>query len=162
MKKILIIGSPGAGKSSFARRLRDELSIPLFHLDMIWYRSDRTTVSREQFEAELREIVKKDSWILDGNYGRTLEMRLIECDTVFLLDLPTDVCLSGAESRIGRKREDLPWVEEELDAEFRQWIVDFPKDQLPAIYALLEKYKYKNITVFKSREEIDNYRIKTT
>lgn len=85
-------------------------------------------------------------------------MRLQACDTVFLLDFPLEVCLAGAESRIHKKREDMPWIESEFDEEFKQWILGFPKNQLPKIYALLEKYKDdKEIITFKSREETDAY-----
>ena len=85
-------------------------------------------------------------------------MRLQECDTVFLLDYPTELCMDGAKERIGKKREDLPWVEKEFDREFRQWIVDFPEDQLPRIYEMLEKYRdSRDIFVFRKREDADAY-----
>lgn len=158
MQKINIIGSPGAGKSTFARSLRETTGLPLYYLDMLWHKPDKTNVTPEEFDALLSEILQKDRWIIDGNYQRTLERRLRECDTVFLLDFPLEVCLSGAESRIGKKREDMPWIEEEFDVEFKQWIVDFSKDQLPRIYKLLEKYqKDKRVIIFKSREEADAY-----
>ena len=158
MKKVIIIGSPGSGKSTFARRLREKTGLPLYYLDLIWHRSDRTNITTEEFDRRLMAILREDQWIIDGNYLRTLEIRLQACDTVFLLDYPVDVCLQGAKERIGTRREDLPWVETEFDEEFRQWILDFPKDQLPIIYQLLEKYK-KNRTVhiFKSREEAEHY-----
>lgn len=158
MLKVIVIGSPGAGKSVFARKLRDKINLPLYYLDMLWHKSDKTNISREEFDVQLDEIIKKDRWIIDGNYQRTLEIRLKECDTVFLLDFPLEICLLGAESRIGRKREDLPWIENEFDEEFKQWIIDFPKKQLPQIYELLEKYKKdKDIIVFKSRKEANDY-----
>ena len=104
------------------------------------------------------DILNTDSWIIDGNYGRTIEMRLKFCDTVFLLDYPLEVCLAGAKDRVGKKREEMPWVEEELDEEFRQWIVDFPKEKLPQIYELLERYvDGKEIHIFHSREEANKY-----
>lgn len=85
-------------------------------------------------------------------------MRLKFCDTVFLLDYPLEVCLAGAKDRVGKKREEMPWVEEELDEEFRQWIVDFPKEKLPQIYELLERYvDGKEIHIFHSREEANKY-----
>lgn len=85
-------------------------------------------------------------------------MRMKECDTMFLLDYPIEVCLAGAESRVGKKRDDLPWIEEKLDEEFKQTITNFSKEKLPQIYELLEKYKEgKKIVIFKSREEADNY-----
>lgn len=154
MKKVIVIGCPGAGKSTFARKLRDASGIPLYYLDRIWHRPDRTNVCREEFDLRLREILQKDSWIIDGNYLRTLEMRLRECDTVFLLDYPVEVCLEGARSRIGKAREDMPWIETEFDEEFMQWILDFEKEQRPQIYALLEKYKEgRDIFIFRSREK---------
>lgn len=158
MKKIMVIGSPGAGKSTFARKLQRKTHLPLYYLDMLWHRADKTNVSREEFDARLGEILQKDAWIIDGNYQRTLEMRLQACDTVFLLDFPLEICLAGVKSRIGKPREDMPWIETEFDAEFKQWILDFPTNQLPQIYALLEKYKEnKEIIIFKSRKVADAY-----
>ena len=158
MLKIIIVGSPGAGKSTFARKLRDITGIPLFYLDMLWHKPDRTTVTQEEFNNRLNGILHKDRWIIDGNYQRTLEPRLQACDTVFLMDFPLETCISGAESRIGKKREDLPWTELEFDPEFKQWIQDFPKNRLPQLYEMIETYKdNKEIMVFHSRKEADDY-----
>lgn len=158
MKKIIVIGCPGAGKSTFARRLKEMTGLPLYYLDQIWHKTDRTTVSKEEFDAKLREIIQQDSWIIDGNYLRTMECRLDACDTVFFLDYPLEICLEGAKARIGTVREDMPWVETEFDEEFRQWILDFPKDQIPVIYELLKKYETeKEIIVFKSRDEAEKF-----
>ena len=85
-------------------------------------------------------------------------MRIKECDTVFLLDFPTEICLQGAESRIGKKRKDMPWVETKLDEDFKKSIIDFRDKKLPQIYELLNKYrKNVKIIIFKSREEADKY-----
>lgn len=158
MLKVIVIGCPGAGKSTFARKLRDVTGLPLYYLDLLWHKPDRTNISREEFDTQLCEMVKSDRWIIDGNYLRTLEMRLNACDTVFFMDYSLEICLEGAASRIGKKREDLPWIETEFDEEFRQWIIDFSKNQLPKIYELLEKYRDdKNIIIFKTREEADDY-----
>lgn len=158
MKKVIIIGCPGAGKSTFARKLKDRTGLPLFYLDMIWHKADGTNISRDEFDGKIKEIMKKEQWILDGNYIRTLEMRLKECDTVFLLDYPLELCLEGAASRIGKERPDMPWVEAEFDQEFRQFIVDFPKDSLPKIYELLKKYeKEKELHIFRKREDAEEY-----
>ena len=87
-------------------------------------------------------------------------MRLKACDTVFFLDYPLEVCLEGVRSRIGKPREDMPWVEQEFDEEFRQWIEDFSRDQRPEICRLLEQYREgRKIVVFHSREEAGHYRI---
>ena len=152
------MGSPGAGKSVFSKKLREVTNLPLYHLDMLYYNEDGTHISKEELEEKLKEIFKEDKWIIDGNYQRTLEMRIKECDTVFLLDFPTEVCIEGAKNRIGKNRDDLPWIEEKLDEEFEQRIIKFSKDKLPQIYELLNKYKENlNITIFKSRKEADKY-----
>lgn len=156
-KKIMIIGSPGSGKSTFARKLRDKSGLPLFYLDMIKHKPNRTEILREEFNIKLAEIIKMPEWIIDGNYQRTLEVRMEKADTIILFDLPTEVCLDGAKARIGTKREDLPWIETEetFEGEFKQWIEDFSEKQLPEIYSLLEKYRDKEIVVFRSREDAD-------
>ena len=157
--KIIVIGCPGSGKSTFSKKLNKVLNIPLFHLDMLYHNADGTHISKEELEEKLEKIFKEnDKWIIDGNYQRTLEMRIKECDTIFLLDYPIKVCMAGAESRVGRKRDDLPWVEENLDAEFKQGILNFSKEKLPQIYELLESYKdNKKIVIIKNREETDKY-----
>lgn len=158
MQKIIVIGCPGAGKSTFARGLRDVTGLPLYYLDMIWHKPDGNNVSREDFDTALDEILVRDRWIIDGNYQRTLEKRLEVCDTVFLLDFPLEVCLAGAQSRIGMKREDLPWLETQFDPEFRRWIEEFPEKKLPEIYKMLEKYRAsREIIIFRSRQETEEY-----
>ena len=157
MKKAIVIGCPGSGKTTFAEKLREKTGLPLYYLDAIWHKPDKTHIPREEYDARLGEILSEDAWIIDGNYSRTLERRMAECDTVFLFDLPTEVCIEGAISRIGKKRYEMPWIETELDPAFAQQIREFPLKTLPAIYALFEKYSNKNIIIFKSREAADAY-----
>ena len=154
--KAIVIGCPGSGKTTFSEKLRDKVGVELFYLDAIWHRADRTQISREEFDERLSQILSLDEWIIDGNYSRTLERRLAACDTVFLFDLPTEVCLDGATERLGKVRYDMPWIDTELDPGLRREIEDFREKNLLTIYALLEKYKLgRSITVFKSREEAD-------
>lgn len=86
MKKILVIGCPGAGKSTFARKLAAKTHLPLYYLDMIWHRADKTNIGRGEFYQRLDEILETDEWIIDGNYLHTMARRLKDCDTVFFFD----------------------------------------------------------------------------
>ena len=158
MKKIIVIGCPGSGKSTFAKKLNKILNIPVIHLDLIWNKSDKTTITREKFDKKLSEIFNMKSWIIDGNYQRTIEKRVENCDTIFLLDYSLETCLLGAYSRVGQKRDDMPWKEDELDENFKQFIIKFSEENLPEIYKIIDKYKdKKNIIIFKNREEADLY-----
>lgn len=158
MKRVLVIGASGSGKSTFSRKLRDKTNLPLIYLDMIFHRADKTTIEDDEFDKKLNEVLLLDEWIIDGNYLRTLETRINRCDTVIYFDLPIEECIKGVENRIGTKREDLPWVEEEFDSEFKKWILDFPNKQTPKTYEILNKYKdKKDIVIFKSRLDAEKF-----
>lgn len=158
MRKVIVIGCPGSGKTTFAEKLNKVTGIPLYYLDAIWHKPDKTHIPRELFDERLKEIFEAPEWIIDGNYSRTIEMRLIQCDTVILFDLPTEICLQGATERLGKGRYDMPWIEKELDPEFETAIKNFPTISLPQIYDLLDKYgESKNIVIFRSREAADTF-----
>lgn len=158
MNKVIVIGCPGSGKTTFAEKLQKCTGLPLYYLDTIWHKPDKTHIPREEFDQRISEIFATPEWIIDGNYNRTIEMRLQQCDTVFLFDLPTEVCLQGATERLGKGRYDLPWIEKELEPEFEAFIKDFAENSLPKISELIEKYKEeKQVIVFKSRKDADEY-----
>ena len=157
MKKIIVIGCPGSGKSTLSRALHYKTGIPLYHLDMMYWNADKTTVEKRVFLERLSVVLEKDAWIIDGNYGSTMELRMAACDTVIFLDYPLDVCLDGIRNRRGKPRSDMPWIETEEDAEFIEFIKNYNKQQKPKVLELLKKYGDKNIIIFKSREEADAF-----
>ncbi len=91
MKKIIVIGCPGSGKSTFARELHIKTGVPLYHLDMMYWNADKTIVEKSLFLERLSAVIEKHEWIIDGNYGTTMELRMAACDTVIFLDYPLDV-----------------------------------------------------------------------
>ena len=157
MKKVIIIGCPGAGKSTLARALHQKTNIPLYHLDMMYWNADKTTVSKNVFLKRLDNILETDAWIIDGNYGSTMELRLAACDTVIFLDYPLEICLDGIKERKGKPRSDMPWIETEEDAEFVEFIKNYNEQQKPKVLELFEQHKDKKIIVFASREEADAF-----
>ncbi len=158
MKKVIVVGCPGSGKSTFARKLQEKTGLPLYYLDMIWHKPDKTTLTKEEFDEKLHELIARDEWIIDGNYSRTLEPRLQACDTAFVLDLPLEVCLAGAQARVGTKRIDMPWEETELSQEFLNYILSFSQQKLPRLLQLARQYSaQKQVVFFRSRQECDDF-----
>ena len=158
MKKVIVVGCPGSGKSTFARKLQEKTGLPLYYLDMIWHKPDKTTLTKEEFDEKLHELIARDEWIIDGNYSRTLEPRLQACDTAFVFDLPLEVCLAGAQARVGTKRIDMPWEETELSQEFLNYILSFSQQQLPRLLQLAQQYSsQKQVVFFRSRQECGDF-----
>lgn len=155
LRRILVLGCPGGGKTTFALALRQRLRLPVVHLDQLYWNPDATNVSEAVFDARLAQALAQDRWIIDGNYSRTLPRRLARCDTAFFLDYPAEVCLSGVEARQGQPRADLPWRETGDDPEFLDFIRTFAAERRPEILVQLAAVPDKRICIFHSRAEAD-------
>ena len=154
-KKIVVLGCSGAGKSVFSRRLQEKTGLPLIHLDQIWWRQDRTHISREEFDRQLAELLRGEAWILDGNYSRTYEPRIRACDLVVFLDYSEALCMQGITERVGTYRPDMPWVEQELDPELAALVRNFRTEARPILLELLSRYPEKRLLRFTTRAEAD-------
>lgn len=157
MKKIIVVGCPGSGKSTFSLELHNKTAIPLYHLDMMYWNADKSVVEKRVFLDRLSAVLEKDDWIIDGNYASTMELRMAACDTVIFLDYSPDVCLDGIKERRGKPRVDMPWTENEEDVEFIEFIKGYNDYQRPKVLELFTKYSDKNIIIFKNREEANTF-----
>ena len=159
MKRVLVIGCPGSGKSMFSRALHRITGLPLFHLDMMYWNADRTTVDPSVFHDRLKSALQNEAWIIDGNYASTMELRMQACDTIVFLDYPQEVCLAGIRERRGKVRPDMPWVEpeNEEDEEFIAFVQSFRMQNRPKIMQLLARYGEKDIHVFEKRSQADAF-----
>ena len=158
MKKVIVIGCPGSGKSVFSRTLHDITGLPLYHLDMINWHEDKTTLSREELIEKINEIGATDEWIMDGNYGGTMELRMSLCDTSVFLDFPTDVCLEGIMARRGTQRPDMPWQDaDDLETEFVDSVKNYNSVNRPIVLERIKKFSDKKVFIFTSREEADSF-----
>ncbi|MFH2048891.1 MAG: DNA topology modulation protein [bacterium] len=163
MQKIIVIGSPGSGKSTFAIKLGKKLNLPVKHLDSHFWKPGWV----ETPETEWREIVTKlttgDKWIIDGNYNRTYDIRFPAADTIFHLDFSRYVCMWRIFKRIikgyGKVRHDLgEGCPEKIDFSFIKWVWNFRKRHRPTTLQFLNDYSQsKNIISFTNSSQIDNY-----
>ncbi len=162
MEKIIIIGCPGSGKTTLAKLLGDKLNLPVVHLDRLQWKGNWETIRGEEFDNLLKAEMEKDAWIIDGNYNRTIPMRLQYCDTVIFLDYPTLVSISGALTRMiknyGKVRQDMGGnCRERFDPKFFWFILTFNIKNRKRYYRMLEDTEDKNVIILRSRKEAEKF-----
>ncbi len=160
MKRIMIIGCGGAGKSTLARELAPALNIPLYHLDVMFWKPGWVESDRAEFFEKQKTLAAQDTWIIEGNYNNSIPIRAERADTIIYLDMPIPLCFWGALKRNFSKKERPDMAEgcaENFDLKFFSWIVTFRKHTAPRIEKYLEEYKNKNIIVLKSRKAVKDF-----
>lgn len=162
MERVLILGCGGSGKSTLARQLGVITGLEVIHLDRLFWRADWKSLSREEFDAVLAEELEKTRWIMDGNYDRTVSMRLKKCDTVIMLDYSRWTCLFGVCKRIlthyGKTRPDMgDGCPERFDWEFMKWVWNYNRDRRPKMLKLLEEEKNAQILIFHNRRQLRDF-----
>ncbi|MEH1938654.1 MAG: DNA topology modulation protein [Nostoc sp.] len=144
MKKILIIGSGGAGKSTLARELGTILGLEVIHLDAWYWNPGWVETPKAEWQSIVQDLTLRESWIMDGNYSGTLDVRLSVADTVIFLDFPRILCLSRIIKRrfmyAGQSRPDIASdCPERLNWEFLKYIWSYPINRRPEIIKKLSQ-----------------------
>ena len=160
MKKIALIGSGGSGKSTLARKLGEKLNIEVYHLDALFWKPNWTPTSKEEQRKVQNELVKKEEWIIDGNYNGTMDIRLNAVDTIIFVDISRVICIYRVFKRMiqyrGKSRPDMAeGVNERLDFDFLKWVWDYPKTKKPVVLKKLEQLPNdKKVIILKSPREV--------
>lgn len=163
MKRVLVIGSGGAGKSTFSRRLGGRLGLEVIHLDVAYWLPGWVEPPEDVWERTVEEMCGRDSWVIDGNYSGTLDKRLAACDTAIFLDLPRAVCVWRVlKRRVMYRRTRRPDVAEgcpeTVNAEFLLWVWNYPVRSRPKVLALLEKFgEGKRVVRLRSSAEVESF-----
>ncbi len=160
MRRILVIGSCGAGKSYFARRLGHALGVEVVHLDALFWRAGWVQTPRDEWRRVVEELLPGESWVMDGNYASTLDLRLAACDTAVFLDTPKLTCLWRVLKRRvlyrDRRRPDMAaGCPEKLDWQLLKWVCIYPREEI--LQALSRHARGKRVYVLRSEAEVENF-----
>ena len=162
MERVMIIGCGGAGKSTLARQLGEKTGLPVVHLDKLFWRPGRVSISQTEYDVLHRQELAKERWIIDGNFDRTIPERLARCDTVIYLDFSRLACLLGVCKRIlttyGTVRPDMgEGCPERFDWEFLCWVWNFNTNKRARNYRLLSEVEGVDIIILKNRRQVERY-----
>ena len=163
MKKVLVIGSGGAGKSTFARRLGRRLGLPVIHLDAHFWRPGWVETPRDEWRRTVEELCARESWVMDGNFSATLDVRLKACDTVVFLDVPRAVCVWRALKRLlmyrnARRPDMAEGCGEKFDPKFLHWVWTFPSRGRPTVLARLAEFAAdRRVVRLRSDAEVERF-----
>jgi len=163
MKRVLVIGPGGSGKSTFSRTLGEKLRLPVLHLDRFYWKSGWIKPTPEQWLNIVDQLLAQESWIIDGNFSGTLPKRIVACDTIVFLDLPTLICLMRILKRRlfyrNRSRPDMAdGCKEKLDLEFLQWVLSYSHRNRPRVVELLKQNSTsKKVVWLRSRNEVSRF-----
>ncbi|MCI5839362.1 MAG: DNA topology modulation protein [Peptoniphilaceae bacterium] len=163
MKKISIIGSGGSGKSTLAIELGRKLDIKVFHLNKIWWKDDKEHIKEEEFIEIQKDIIKNnDSFIFDGNYRNTLDLRISASDTIIFLDMPTTFNMSRSLKKIittqNLKEEEKkdPDHTDKLNVKYIRRLANYNREERPEIIKKLKKIKLeKRVVILDNEKKIE-------
>ena len=159
--KMCVFGCPGSGKSTLSKNLSRILKLNVYHLDNIYWKPNWVHISKEEFDEKLNELLKLDQYIIEGNYNRTLDLRLEKCDCAIFLDLNRFTCLFSVIKRYfmykNKTRDDITvGCDEALDKEFITYVWKFNRNFRKKYYQKLENLN-KTVIILKNRRQVKKF-----
>ena len=163
MRRVLVIGSGGSGKSTVSAKLGELLNLEVNHLDKLYWRAGWVEPEADEWIKTITNLIDRDSWIIDGNYSGTLKLRLQRCDTVVFLDLSRVLCMWRIFKRFLVYRngtrpdvaEDCP---ESLNFEFVSWVWNYPRRSRPKVIKRLQEHaEGKQIFWLRTRSDVHRF-----
>ncbi len=150
MKKIAVIGIPGGGKTTFSKKLSEILGIEIIHLDKeYWDKNWKRKFADKDWEDFQKQLIKNDSWIIDGNYTKTVDIRIEGADTIFLFDIPKIKSLFRVHKRLFKKPTDKEeGAKEKVRLELIKFILKYPRrktrDKVLSVSEIKDVFIIKN------------------
>ncbi len=163
MKRILVLGSAGSGKSTLTKRIGHILMLPVIHLDKYYWNPNWEETPADEWKEKVARLTTKDKWVMDGGYYSTLEMRVKRADSIIFIDFPRRVSYLRIFLRFLRYRgETRPSMTERcperLDWEFLKWIWSYPKTKRSWILGCLKRLTdTKEVFFLHSQNQIDRF-----
>lgn len=163
MDKVMVVGSSGSGKSTFSRQLSKILKIPVYHLDMYFWKPNWNMMDYDEQSKIHGQLIQKNKWIIDGNYSALIDERINAADTIVFIDLPRAVCFYRVFKRYldnkGKTRIDMrEGCNERLTFTFLKYIWRYPIDKKPKVLGKINKESHhKKVFILNSQKKIRNF-----
>ncbi|MGY3445449.1 MULTISPECIES: P-loop NTPase family protein [unclassified Bradyrhizobium] len=165
MQRVLVMGSSGSGKSTFARRLSVMTGIPTVSIDALFWKPGWIESDKNEFEQRMIAAAREPRWIMDGNYTRygAGELRRERSDTIIWFDLPRSTCMLGIVRRIagsyGEVRPEMAeGCPEKIDLEFFRYVWTYRQQQRPKLLEYFKELRPDQALVcFTDRAQADHY-----
>jgi adenylate kinase family enzyme len=161
MKRVAVVGSGGAGKSTFARALGVATHLPVIHLDEFYWHPGWIETPRDEWRTVQGAMAARDEWIIEGNYRNTYDIRFDRADTVIVLAPARRICIYRALKRVIKnwhRPTQAPGCPEHFDWSFLMWLWRFPYDARPQLDEALAQYRGRlDVVELTTRREVRRY-----